>query len=122
MTVMIYDVVVDVLGKGFGDSQWRSIEEVGPLLGLVNPRWTPRQISKAIRIFLEYYLLSRRTDGKYRGHPEYCITEKGLKALDAYRDCWNRKLDSDPDRINKLREEQALRRKDLASYQKRHSY
>lgn len=73
-----------VLGV-FGDNAWHYKEETYPILTALNSQWTPTKIDYIVKRYLEYGLLRMRKNGKYVGHPQIQITEKGSKALDSAR-------------------------------------
>ena len=103
MMVMFPKMVVEVLGA-FGDGRWYMKENSFPMIHYLNrKKYTHPVINEIVHRYTMYRLLEKKTGGslpgEIKGHPYFRITEKGIKALDWYRNCIMRSLDRDPDKL-----------------------
>jgi len=78
--------LVDVLGV-YGDDKPHYNEEAYEIIrySLGVNSWSLPRIHKKVRKYIEYGLILRVPDSVFKGHYKFKISDKGLKALDFYR-------------------------------------
>ena len=82
------DKIIDILGAGFGDGKEYYKEQAYEMVRLSDrsKKLTVKAIDTHVRKYLEYGLLRAVTDTTlFKGYKKYTITEKGVRALDHYR-------------------------------------
>ena len=90
------DRILDILGAGFGDGKEYYKEQAYELIRLSNRRgrWTVKDIDKHVKKYLDYGLLRAVNDITwFKGYKKYQLTEKGVLALDYYRNQHHRPLE-----------------------------
>lgn len=78
--------LVDVLGC-FGDGKLHYKEEIFEVIrySLGVEDWSLKRINTKVKKYIEYNLIEGVRDSVFRGYFKWKITEKGIKALDFYR-------------------------------------
>jgi hypothetical protein len=79
--------LIEILGSGFGDNRAQYKESVYPMLIQAYPklRLTPRIIDVHVKKYAEYGFIRAIPDMKNKGFKMWQITNKGIAALDYYR-------------------------------------
>jgi hypothetical protein len=78
--------ITNILGDGFGDGVPHYKEEAYNMLCVAyGTRWTIKTIDKHVKKYIEYGLLKGVKDKVFRGYYKWQITDKGIQALDYYR-------------------------------------